>query len=214
MARTRLLVATRNKGKLREFQHLLADAPFDLVSLGDVGVADEVAETGGTFEENAILKAEGYARLSGLPTLADDSGLEVGALGDAPGVHSARFAGEYASDAQNIALLLEKLKGVPGDRLSARFRCVIAVAWPGLPTKTFTGECPGRIVRTPRGGNGFGYDPVFFIPRLGKTIAELPPDEKHRISHRGKAARKAVQWLRTMADEEQLRTAHPSTGSG
>ncbi|MDA1188740.1 MAG: XTP/dITP diphosphatase [Chloroflexi bacterium] len=198
MGHTQLLVATRNKGKLREFDRLLEDCGLTLVSLSDISITDEVEETGATFEENAILKAGEYHRLSGLPTLADDSGIEVDALDGSPGVRSARFAGEHATDADNIALLLGKLRGVPDDRLNARFRCVIAVALPNQPMQTFTGDCEGRIVRTPRGDNGFGYDPVFYLPDLGKTVAELSPEEKHRISHRGVAARKALQWLQSI----------------
>ena len=192
---TKLLIATRNAGKLRELTTLLGDVPFDLVSLNDVGIDDEVEETGETFEENAALKAETYARLSGLPTLADDSGLEVDALDGEPGVRSARYAGEDASDADRIAFLLRKLENVPKDRWSARFRCVIALAWPGEPTEFHPGACEGMIVPEGRGSNGFGYDPIFLVPQMNKTLAELDSDEKNEISHRSVAARSAASAL-------------------
>ncbi|MBM3948753.1 MAG: RdgB/HAM1 family non-canonical purine NTP pyrophosphatase [SAR202 cluster bacterium] len=200
---TWLLVATRNRGKLRELSRLLDGSPFPLVSLDDVSIGDLVAETGATLEENATLKATEYARLTSLPTLADDSALEVAALRGQPGARSARFAGEQATDAENIALLLEKLIGVPDEALAASFRCVIATAWPQRPVTLFSGECRGRIVRTPRGANGFGYDPVFFVPELGQTMAELTQEQKDSISHRGIAARKALQWLNRVATDKE-----------
>ena len=191
----KLLIATTNQGKFSEIANLLAGCPLDLVSLEDVGISDEAEETGSTFEHNAVLKAQTYHRLSRLPTLADDSGIEVEALDGKPGVLSSRFAGRNATDSDNIDLLLEKLVDVPNNRLSARFRCVIAIAWASKQVQTFTGNCRGMITRAPRGENGFGYDPIFYIPSLDKTIAELLPEEKHLISHRGMAAHKAVQWL-------------------
>lgn len=174
---------------------MLGDVPFDLVSLNDIGIDDEVEETGETFEENAALKAETYARLSGLLALGDDSGLEVDALGGEPGVRSARYAGEDATDADRIAFLLQKLENVPQERWSARFRCVIALAWPGEPTEFHTGACEGMIVPEPRGFNGFGYDPVFFIPRMNMTMAELASDKKNGISHRSIAVQSAAKAL-------------------
>ncbi|MDP6402629.1 MAG: RdgB/HAM1 family non-canonical purine NTP pyrophosphatase [SAR202 cluster bacterium] len=195
----RLLVATRNRGKLRELAALLADVPFTLVSLDDVGIDTDVEETGSTLEENATLKAVTYARLSGLPSLADDSGLEVEALGGEPGPLSSRYAGEDANDAQRIAFLHKKLDNIPEDTWRARFRCVIAVAWLSEPVVLHTGTCEGRIVSSPRGSSGFGYDPVFFLPGLGKTMAELTPEEKNRISHRSVAARKAAEALKNKA---------------
>lgn len=177
--------------------------PYELVSLDDVGVGDDVEETGATFEENAVLKATTYCGLSGLPTLADDSGLEVDPLRGEPGVHSARYAGDGASDDDRVALLLRNLRGEPKP-WTARFRCVIAIAWPNLERQdssskslqTFDGRCQGEIVRVPRGDNGFGYDPVFFIPKLGKTMAELTAEEKNVISHRSAAAALASEALR------------------
>lgn len=201
----KLLIATRNRGKLRELKSLLAGVPFTLVSLDDVGVAEDVAETGATLEENAILKATTYARLSGLPTLADDSGLEVDALGGEPGPRSSRYAGEGATDAQRIAFLLKKLENIPEESWTARFRCVIAIAWPSEQVELYTGECHGRITRHPRGTNGFGYDPVFFLPQYGRTMAELSAEEKDRISHRGAAARKAAAALQQRAASQAPR---------
>ncbi len=185
----RLLVATRNAGKRREYQELLAGLGLLLVTLDELGIDHEVDETGATFCENAVLKAEGYAVSSGLPTLADDSGLEVDALGGAPGVRSARFGGPAAAgDAGRYRLLLEALRGVPDGRRTARFRCVIAVAWPGGAIDLAEGTCEGSIGWQPRGTCGFGYDPVFVLAGRRETMAELPPEEKNRISHRARAA--------------------------
>lgn len=175
---------------------MLAGVPFELVSLADAGIEEEVPETGATFEENAALKATAYGAMSGMITLADDSGLEVQALGGEPGVRSARYAGEGASDAQRIALLLQNLENVPEDKRQARFRCVIALARPGEAPELFHGECRGLIARSPRGSAGFGYDPVFVLPELGRTMAELDVEEKARVSHRGMAAQGAVKALK------------------
>jgi XTP/dITP diphosphohydrolase len=196
MSRERLLIATHNRGKLSELTSLLGDVPFHLVSLSDVGISHQVDETGETFEQNAALKAETYARLSGLPTLADDSGLEVDALDGEPGVHSARYAGDNATDADRIAFLLRKLDNIPESNRTARFRCVIAVAWPDGPLELHSGACEGRIIEAPRGSNGFGYDPVFFIPTMGGTMAELTGVQKNLVSHRSAAARMASASLR------------------
>ena len=198
-AAPRLLIATTNVGKLKELAALLADVPFTLVSLADIGVAAEVAETGSTLEENAVLKANEYARLSGLPTLADDSGLEVDALGGEPGPLSSRYAGESATDPERIAFLHHKLHNTGEGEWNARFRCVIAVVWPSEPAELFTGECRGRIVSESRGDHGFGYDPVFLLPELGKTMAELSPEEKNKLSHRAMAVRKAAAALKQRA---------------
>lgn len=190
MSSRALLIATRNLGKLREYTLLLSGLPFDLTSLDGEKVRLEVEEVGRTFEENAILKARAYARASGLLTLADDSGLEVDALGGAPGVASSRFGGAGLSDADRIRLLLTQLQGVPAPRRTARFRCVIAVAAPRGETWTAQGACEGVIAEAPRGHRGFGYDPVFLLPEWGKTMAELEAEEKNRISHRAVAARR------------------------
>ena len=192
----RLLIATHNKGKLRELTDLLGDVPCELISLDDLGIHHDVDETGVTFEENAVLKAETYCELAGIKTLADDSGLEVDALSGEPGVRSARYAGPDATDAERVEFLLGKLDGKDPDTWSARFRCVIAIVEPGRPTSLYQGSCEGRIVSEPRGDNGFGYDPVFLFPDIGLTMAELPAEEKNRVSHRAKAARNAARSLR------------------
>ena len=192
-----LLIATRNAGKLRELSEILGGLPYRIASLDDLGIGEDVDETGATFAENAALKAEAYCALGGgVLTLADDSGLEVDALGGAPGVRSARYAGENATDADRMALLLANLAGTPdaSDR-AARFRCVIAIAAPGAPTRLYDGVCEGRVAAEPRGEDGFGYDPIFYIPELGATMAELPAERKNRISHRARAARKAARGL-------------------
>lgn len=185
----KILVATTNKGKLREYAELLADLPVEWVSLADVGIATDVKETGETFEENARLKASAYARESGLLTLADDSGLEVEALGGAPGVQSARYAGPGASDQERYQLLLANLEGVPDEDRKARFVCVIAVATPEGDMISAEGFRGGYIIREPRGEHGFGYDPVFWIPGYRVTMAELEPEVKNRISHRAQAVK-------------------------
>ena len=198
----RLLVATRNPGKLEEYAHLLRAAPYQLVSLDEVGISDEVDETGATFAANAWLKAEQYAARSGLLTLADDSGLEVDALGRAPGVHSARYGGAAcATDADRVALLLRNLRDVPMARRTARFRCVIALAdgavADGPPQRwaAVEGAVAGMIQWAPAGAGGFGYDPVFLLPSFGRTAAQLSLTEKNRVSHRGDAAARAVKLL-------------------
>ena len=196
----RLLVATHNPGKLQELRTLLEGTPFDLVSLPDLGVTGDVEETGSTLEENAALKAGTYASMTGVATLADDSGLEVDALGGEPGVRSSRYAGDSATDAQRIDFLLSRLGDIPEGLWTARFRCVLAIAWPHDATEYdmeyHVGECRGRIVREPCGSGGFGYDPVFLLPSLGKTMAELSTREKNEVSHRGAAARKAAAALK------------------
>jgi len=188
-------VATRNEGKLRELSDLLGNVQFDLVSLADVGIDVDVEETGRTFEDNAVLKAETYRDLSGMLTLADDSGLEVDALGGEPGVRSARYAGPDATDADRIKLLLKNLESTPETSLDAQFTCVIAIASPEQGTRLFPGSCQGRITREPRGENGFGYDPVFLFPDLGLTMAELTSEQKNEISHRALAVNKAANAL-------------------
>jgi XTP/dITP diphosphohydrolase len=185
----KLLLATNNAGKTAEFRGLLAGLDLELVSLREAGITTVVAETGENMEANARLKAVAYAREGAMLALADDSGLEVEALGGEPGHRSARYAGEHASDADRITYLLQRLDGVPAGKRSARFRCVIAVSTPGGVIGVCEGECRGVIAFEPRGSHGFGYDPIFFLPELGKTMAELVPEEKGRISHRARAAR-------------------------
>jgi len=195
----RLLIATSNPGKVREFREMLggapsANAPFEFGDLSAHPAFAPVEETGATFLENASLKAAGYARQFETWALADDSGLEVDALGGKPGVHSARWAElneAGGGDADNNALLLRQLEEVPDDRRSARFVCVLALADPdGRIILTARNTVEGRILRSPRGDNGFGYDPLFFIDATGQTTAELSPAQKHAISHRGKALRR------------------------
>jgi XTP/dITP diphosphohydrolase len=191
----RLLLATTNKGKAAEYRDLLKGLDLEMVTLDQAGISREAEESHNTFEGNARSKAEFYAALSGLLTLADDSGLEVDALGGEPGVRSSRYAGDNATDPQRVNFLLNKLREIPQDRRQARFRCVIAIAQPGRMTQTAEGTCEGFIALEPKGDNGFGYDPVFYLPDYNKTIAELPPGIKNRISHRGRAAAKARHLL-------------------
>jgi XTP/dITP diphosphohydrolase len=186
---TRLLIATNNPGKVREYEELLGDLPFEITFPGQEGLSLDVDESGATFQENARIKARAYARASGLLTLADDSGLEVDALGGAPGVHSARYGGPGATDADRYRKLLAALQDVPVGQRSARFRCFIALAQPRGQIQTAEGTCEGEIGFEPRGEHGFGYDPVFVVEGYGgQTMAELPPDLKNRISHRARAA--------------------------
>jgi XTP/dITP diphosphohydrolase len=182
-----LLIATHNQGKVREYERLLGGAGIELVSLSEVGIDRVIPEEGETYEENALAKARGYAALSGMVTLADDSGIEVDALGGEPGVWSARWAGRDGDDAANNAKLVERMRGVPEGRRGARYRCVIAVADPERVLFTAEGACEGEVVLAPRGTGGFGYDPYILIPAMGRTMAELGAEEKNRISHRGRA---------------------------
>lgn len=183
-----IVLASGNAGKIREIQALLAGRDIRIVPQSAFGIPD-AEETGLTFIENAILKARHAARLSGLPAIADDSGLEVDALDGAPGVYSARYAGAGADDAANNAKLLEALQGVPPERRTARFRCVMAfLRHPADPSPLIAdGVWEGRILTAPRGENGFGYDPLFFVPEQECSSAELPPEMKNRLSHRGQA---------------------------
>jgi XTP/dITP diphosphohydrolase len=185
---SQLLLATNNAGKLYELKQLLAGIPFCLVSPADIGLSLEVTESSRTYAGNARIKAEAFAAASGLLTLADDSGLEVEVLEGAPGVLSSRYAGPNATDAQRVALLLRELKDIPWYRRKACFKCVIAIARPSDQVKFSTGSCSGYIASEPRGENGFGYDPIFYFPKLNKTMAELPADVKNTISHRARAA--------------------------
>ena len=196
MAAHTLLVATRNAGKMREYRELLADYPGRLISLDDAGILDEVEETGDTFLANAHLKAATYAALSGQLTVSDDSGLEVHALGGAPGVYSARYGGDAChSDADRVELLLRNLEGIPWERRIARFRCFTAIASPDGIIATVVGSVAGVIQYEPTGEHGFGYDPVFRLPSYGGSMAELPLEQKNFISHRADAARKARKIL-------------------
>lgn len=201
MPKPRLLIATTNKGKQREYRELLRSLEAELVFPGDLGINLEVEEDGATYRENASKKALAFAQASGLPAMADDSGLEVDALGGEPGVRSARYAGEGADDPQRRAFLLEKLRNVPAPR-SARFVCVITVALPDGTVSFAEGECRGEIVLTERGANGFGYDPVFQLEGEPRTMAELSAADKNRISHRARAAQAAIPMLRLILSTE------------
>ena len=191
----KLLLATNNRAKVREYKSLLHDLPYKLVTLSEQGITTAVEEEGKSLEENARLKATAYAAESGLLSLADDSGLEVDALGGEPGPLSARYAGEDASYLDRINYLLKRLESVPWEKRTARFRAVIAIAIPGGEVEICSGECPGYITTVPRGKHGFGYDPVFYLPELDKTMAGLPMKSKNETSHRGQAARKAHRIL-------------------
>lgn len=180
-----LVIATRNKGKTKEIKDLLRDFPVDIKNIDDFGPIPHLEEDGATFDENAYKKASFAARILGLPALADDSGLTVEALKGAPGVHSARYAGENATDEQRYLKLLSEMEGMSNRK--AAFECVISIAVPTGPALTYEARCEGLITQVPAGSNGFGYDPVFYYPPYKKTFAELTRQEKNRISHRGKA---------------------------
>lgn len=197
-----ILLATHNQGKIKEYKALLAGLPHKLATLSEAGITLKVPENGFTFEENATAKAMAYAALSQKLVLAEDSGLEVEALGSEPGVFSARYAGENATDADRIRYLLNKMKDIPWEKRAARFRCVIALAWPDSRLEIFSGECQGIITLEPHGSLGFGYDPVFYLPEIGKTMSEIPLEIKNQISHRARAAQKARQFLEKLALEE------------
>lgn len=204
-----ILLATQNKGKREELAAILGDLQLSFQTPADMGLTLDVAETGDTYFENARLKAVAFARASGLISLGDDSGLEVDGLNGAPGLYSARYAGSSASDADRRAKLLQELRHTPVSApplYTARFRCVVAVAQPTGPINFFEGVCEGEIIFEERGANGFGYDPIFYLPEYGRTMAELPSELKNRISHRGRAVRAAKTFL-----ENLLSTAAPGT---
>ncbi len=186
-----ILIASHNDGKVDEYRALLKSQGCELVSLNQVGIAEKVPETGHTFAANALQKAREYARRADLVTLADDSGLEVDALGGAPGIYSARFAGPEATDEERCVRLLEKLDGIPIERRTARFRCAIALVMPKGSARVVQGVCEGYIAQAMHGEYGFGYDPIFVLPSLGRTMAELTTEEKNRLSHRALATQKA-----------------------
>ena len=194
----KLLIATHNQGKLREYRELLKDLDLDVTDLDAVGITHDVEETGTTFAENAILKARAYAEMSNLLTWSDDSGLEVDALDGRPGVYSARFGGPGLSERDRYLLLLDELRAHPRQSWSARFRCVVALALPNGEVHTVDDTLEGIITDQPQGEHGFGYDPVFYLPNRGATLAELSPAIKNEISHRGKASRAAKQLLITL----------------
>jgi XTP/dITP diphosphohydrolase len=192
----RLLLATNSTGKLRELSQLFSDLQINCITLNDAGLNIEVDETGTTYSENALLKATVLHRESRLPTLADDSGLEVDALDGRPGVHTARYAGPNATNQDRWNKLLNELKDVPEEKRTARFRCVMALVTQGMPPITVDGVCEGRIAFAPAGDGGFGYDPIFFLPEYNCTMAGLDESIKNKISHRACAAAKVKEILR------------------
>lgn len=196
----RIVVATGNKGKLRELESMLVPMGVEVKPLSDYPGIPEVVEDGETFEENAVKKARAIQEATGEIALADDSGLEVDCLGGAPGVRSARFAGEEKNDRANNEKLLKLLEGVPFSRRKARFRCVVALALPGGKTITTEGICEGVIGTEPVGDKGFGYDPIFIVPDLGLTFSEIDLEVKNCISHRGKALSLAKEAIRGLID--------------
>lgn len=194
----RLLIATHNPGKVAEYKSILADLPVTLTYLDEVGITEDVEETETTFEGNALLKARHYSGLTGLWTWADDSGLEVDALDGRPGVLSARYGGKGLTDADRYRKLLGEMADVPEAQRSARFRCVVALVAPDGQAATCDGRLEGRIAYEPKGSNGFGYDPIFYIPGFQCSLAELEKDVKNQISHRAEAAAKAKELLARM----------------
>ena len=188
---SRLVIATHNSGKLREFRSLLSNTDWEILGLRDLAIEQDYDETGTTYAENAALKARNYSLHTDLPVLGDDSGLEVVSLGRRPGVYSSRYAGPGAADIDRIRKLVQELQQAGGSR-DARFVCALALAREGSVLLEAEGECRGVIINEPRGGRGFGYDPVFCIPELGKTYAELTEDEKNRLSHRAAALGKLL----------------------
>jgi XTP/dITP diphosphohydrolase len=198
----RIIIATKNKGKLEEMKQLLALFPCDVISLADAGISDDIAESGSTFEENAMIKAKSVWKATGETVLADDSGLEVDFLDGAPGVYSARFAGAGATDEENNKKLLNALAGIPEEKRTARYVCVIAVVFPSGRSVTVKGTCEGYIAMKPEGSNGFGYDPLFYFPGYGLTMAQMDPEMKNSISHRGVAMRKLLEKLKQAWDDE------------
>jgi XTP/dITP diphosphohydrolase len=202
-----LVLATTNQNKVREFRQFLSEFPVTVKSLSDFGPLPGVIEDGSTFDENAYKKAHHYAKVLGIPAIADDSGLVVDALNGAPGVRSARYAGEDASDQDNCRKLLAEMEG-QGNR-KASFVCVLSIAMPSGPALTYEASCDGTILDAPRGSNGFGYDPLFYYEPYGKTFAEISMEEKNKVSHRGKVLSelsgefdKVLQWLEQRTIEE------------
>lgn len=194
----RLVLATTNSGKVRELKRLLADVPLEVCSLASYPPLPPVEEDGAGFLENACKKARAVARHTGEMTLADDSGIEVDALQGAPGVHSARYAGPNATDGENVAKLLEAMQGVPQEKRTAAFRCVLVLCDTEGHSVVFEGTWTGQISEAPCGDGGFGYDPLFFVPEAGRTAAQMTPEEKNRLSHRARALEELKRYLRDL----------------
>lgn len=207
--KVQLVIATTNPGKVREFRDALSGVVADIHAASDVGIGAFPEETGTSYEENALLKAGFVALKSGMPTLADDSGLEVDALGGAPGVYSARYGGPGLTDGERIAYLLERLREVPQPARGASFVAAVVLATPGGEVVTFQGECRGTILHGPRGDGGFGYDPVFLSSELGKTFAEATLAEKRHVSHRGRALRSFLDWALTPIGKRTMEVTGP-----
>lgn len=191
----RLIFATGNEGKMREIREILADTGYEILSMKEAGIDLDIVEDGKTFEENAIIKAKAVMEASGELTLADDSGLEIDAFGGEPGIYSSRYLGEDTSYTEKNQIILERMKDIPEEKRSARFVCVIAAAFPDGQTYTTRGTMEGIIGYESKGGNGFGYDPIFYLPELKKYSAQLSSDEKNHLSHRGEALRKMKEVL-------------------
>lgn len=196
----KVILASKNPHKLTELSAILSQHGFEIAPESEYGLDIDVDETGTTFEENSLLKAEAVMKASGLPVLADDSGLMVDALNGAPGVYSARY-GHKSSDGERTAFLLENMKDVPDEKRTAKFVCVITCLWPDGRKIVARGECPGVITREVHGENGFGYDPVFYLPELGMTYAELPSEQKNAISHRARALQEFCRKYQQMQEK-------------
>ena len=196
----KVILASKNPHKLTELSAILSQHGFEIALESEYGLDIDVDETGTTFEENSLLKAEAVMKASGLPVLADDSGLMVDALDGAPGVYSARY-GHKSSDGERTAFLLENMKDVPDDKRTAKFVCVITCLWPDGRKIVARGECPGVITHEVHGENGFGYDPVFYLPELGMTYAELPSEQKNAISHRARALQEFCRKYQQMQEK-------------
>lgn len=183
----KLIFATGNADKMKEIRMILADSGYEIVSMKEAGIDVDIVEDGSTFEENAIIKATAISKVAGCLVLADDSGLEVDAMDGAPGIYSARFEGVDTPYSIKNKIIMDRLEGLPEEERTARFVCAIAAAWPDGRVETRRGTIEGRIAHEPAGENGFGYDPIFYVPEYGRTTAQLDPEEKNKISHRGKA---------------------------
>ncbi|RIW37735.1 XTP/dITP diphosphatase [Bacillus salacetis] len=199
----KVIIATKNKGKAGEFERMLQPKGYEVLTLLDFPEFKDIEETGTTFEENAILKAEEASAILKEIVIADDSGLIIDALDGRPGVYSARYAGEEKNDDANIDKVLTELEGVPFNERGARFYCVLSIAGPNRKTSTYSGTCEGKILGERRGMNGFGYDPIFLVEDKDKTMAELTPEEKAAISHRGNALKQFEENLRTLTGDVQ-----------
>lgn len=198
-----IIIATRNEAKLKEILRIVGNEDIRFKSLRDFPGTPEIEENGKTFRENAIIKACAVAKMTGMIALADDSGLEVDALGGEPGIYSARFGGENLNDRKRNILLLKKMEGIPEERRNARFVCTVAIATPDGNVNVAEGFCNGKISFSPRGNSGFGYDPIFLIPSFDKTFAELGPEIKDNISHRAIALRKASEILKSITGNSE-----------